>query len=125
MVKTAGDYQWSSWHEYAAMGNLNNGLCCMELPFSSMSKQELCTMVLKINDLAEKEIVQLEQQRMSDKLAMNALMQLLPDNVNVEDLKLMSKVDRRELLRMVLSVGVGKRQLSRLTGVDYSEIRRL
>ena len=125
MVKTAGDYQWSSWHEYAAMGNLNNGLCCMELPFSSMSKQELCTMVLKLNDMAEEEIVPFGQQRMSDSQAMNALMQLLSNNVNVEDLKLMSKADRRELLRMALSVGVGKRQLSRLTGVDYSEIRRL
>ena len=124
-VNTAGDYQWSSWREYAAMGNLNNGLCCMELPFSTMTKQELCTMVLELNDMAEEEIVQFDQQRMSDNQAENALMQSLPIGVKVEDLKLMSKADRRELLRMTLAVGVGKRQLSRLTGVDYSEIRRL
>ena len=125
MVTTAGDFKWSSWHEYAAMGSMENGLCCLELPFSKISKRELCEMVLILNERAEGAGSQISPSRMTDNQALTALKRLFGNQVNIEELKLMSKPDRREILKSALSLGVGVRQLSRLTGVDYSEIRRL
>ncbi len=124
IVKSPDYYRWSSWHEYAFDGTIPHGLCAMTVPFSGMSSQELKRMVTSVNAAYAKSRVGLNEEHLSDAAAKEKLQSLCRGGMTVDDVKLMPTKEKIRFLAAALLSGMGMRQLSRVAGVDFNEVRR-
>lgn len=124
MVKAPGDYRWSSWHEYASNTVLPHSICAMSVPFSGMSSQELKKMVRKVNEAYTQSRIGLNEKHLTDTVATKKLNELCKNGMTIKDIKLLPVKDRISFLAAALLCGIGLRQLSRLTGVDFKDVRR-
>ncbi len=124
MVAIPDDYRWSSWHEYLSRDLLPQSICEFSVPFAGMSRDELCELVLRVNEAYSHDNPRLSSRRLSNHDALNKINDLLPQGMGIDDVPKMEEADRAGLMQSALLAGVGMRQLARILSVDYSAVRR-
>ena len=122
MVTSPSQYRWSSWHEYSPeKPQFGKAICAKSLPFANLTWKELCGLVVNISQSDEPQS-KLEHRRMTDNEARKTLEQLCG---SLDNLAIMPIIDRKHLIRKVISSGITMRQLSRISGIDYKTIYRV
>jgi len=119
------DYPWSSWKEYAFDSN-SNTFCSTRAVFSRISKEDLRELVYTPVEGSEK-ILDIDTD-CSKPVSDSEIKSFLVDSqgiVNPLMVQSLEKSRRNEVLRTMLSLGAGIRQLSRLTGVSFGVIQKL
>lgn len=121
MVASPDQYRWSSWQEYSS-GNLSpvKAICARTLPFASLPWDELCKMVTNVSGGTIELHSKIEYRRMTDNEARQSLSALCGGDIGI--LTTLPKNQRNPLIRKAIGSGVGMRQLSRITGLEYKSI---
>lgn len=125
IVNNILDYPWSSWKEYAFDSN-SNTFCSTRAVFSRISKEDLRELVYTPVEGSEK-ILDIDTD-CSKPVSDSEIKSFLVDSqgiVNPLMVQSLEKSRRNEVLRTMLSLGAGIRQLSRLTGVSFGVIQKL
>ena len=119
-----GWYKWSSWHEYELPDEmLKYSICEQNLPFKSLTREELKAIVLK-NEEPTSFISHVEKKKYSDEEAEALLRSLLPNNQKDADLKKLPKVDKITLAAKCKDYGIKAYQIRNLIGLSESTIYR-
>lgn len=116
MVDSPDQYQWSSWHEYSGSIKVG-GLCCHSLPFSRMTWEDVREMVLKVSQ-TQGDRSRIEHRRLTDSEAID----IITHFSGGEPVKQMRGERRKGVVIAAINAGVGMRQMSRLTKIDYKNI---
>ena len=122
IVQKPGDYKWSSWNEYCLPDEkVVHGICEQQVPFGTMTRDELCALVLHAELDAEKFVIERAKRRMRDEEALSLINRLLPDGSSLRE---SPKPLRQSILEMALQHGVGLRQIERITGISHVTLSR-
>lgn len=116
IADSLGRYRWSSWHEYTG-AKLNQYICAREMPFESMSWDEICQLVKDCNRTSETRCG-IKQPKITDSDA-KELVDRLCGGLNLREYSIK---ERKEIVRKAVALGVKKAQLSRLSGISYGAI---
>ena len=126
IVGKVGDYDWSSWKEYASEVPAALSLCATNAILKRMSFDDLKKLVeapledgvqcLDLNESVKISVGDREiRQHLFDCYG-------IADSIKVQEL---DKEKRNEIIISCMELGAGMRQLSKLTGVTYGVINRL
>ena len=116
IVEHPSQYQWSSWHEYD--GSIKaNCVCDHTLPFTGMSWDEVCELVLNVSEKQSPQ-PRISQRRLTDTEATEILQRICGE----EPVQNMPKERQKKVVENAYAAGVGLRQLSRITKISYGAI---
>ena len=125
-VNKVGDYDWSSWKEYTGEVPVAACLCATNATLKRMPLDDLKELVEAPldDDVPCLELDETVRVTVGDREVRQHLQERwgIADSIKVQELE---KEKRNEIIISCLELGVGLRQLSRLTGVTYGVINRI
>lgn len=123
LVSGPDKYKWSSWREYELpVHEASQGICSIGNSFDNLEWEQLRQIVLNPESPIQTAI---DHETMTEKEARESLRHMLPHHVEAYDLATLPEVERNEILLQALRMGIGIRQLARLTGIGRMSIYRL
>ena len=125
LVRKAVDYEWSSWREFERPALCPIQICSVRSVLSRISLDALIELVneslpktKKILDYDNETVIRMSDERInafiSDECGVN----------NPKDIQAYSKDMRRSILKKVRAFGGSIRQISRITGISESIVKR-
>ena len=122
IVETVEDYPWSSWHDYLSCKCPVNAITETSFMLEQIGMVELCKLVRESvdDDCSTLEIVN----HPSDLEVTEMLLEEC-HGLPIERISSLPKQYRDKILISVLQKGAGVRQLSKLSAIGFSVIRRL
>lgn len=125
LVKKPGWYKWSSWREYELPEKaIEQGICEQTIPFKNLSLKQVKEIVLEEKQ-AEEFVSPIDsRRRFSQTEAEKIVEQLLPENVDLSQVKSLPKEERLSLASKALGHGLSYRQVKSLIDVPHSTIYR-
>ena len=122
IVENVDDYRWSSWHDYLSDKGRVYIITETSFMLEQIGMDNLCSLV---REPVDDDFSSLE--RVTPPTDQEVTEMLLEEchGMPIEKISSLPKQDREKILISVLQKGAGIRQLSKLTAVGFSIIRRL
>lgn len=125
LVTSPADYPWSSWNEYMSDTiDRSLAICDFSYPFSGMDFETLRQTMAHNNELKAFAPFGGAGRRLTDAEAMQVAAQVLPDGVGVDDVVSLPRHQRVAIVQEMHRLDLNFSQISRLTGVSASTVRR-
>ena len=119
------DYPWSSWSEYEHLSSCPMPFCAVSSVLSRISLEELTELVnepmpktSRILDYNNEMPMRLSEDKIREFISKDCGIQ------NPKDLQSYSKQERKAILKEILAFGGSIKQISRITGISESIVRR-
>lgn len=119
------DYPWSSWSEYDNLSSCPMPFCSVSSVLSRISLEALTELVneplaktSRILDYNNETTIRLNEDKIREFISKDCGIQ------NPKEIQSYSKQERRAILKEILAFGGSIRQISRLTGISESIVRR-
>lgn len=135
IVQSVGDYPWSSWQEYTGEAPSALSLCATNVVLKRTPLSDLRELIDNpvSDDVTILDIDEKPHKTIGDQEVRQYLIDHFPifnrsssDNpVEGFDVQALDKGLRNDIIRSLLKLGAGFRQISRITGVPYGVIHRL
>ena len=122
MVENVEDYRWSSWHDYLSGKGCVNAITETSFLLEQIGMDELCRLV---RESVDDDCSSLEKVDPPSDLEVREMLLEESRGMSIERISTLPKHNRDRILISVLQKGAGIRQLSKLTSVGFSVIRRL
>ena len=125
IVAAPGDYRWSSWNEYMSDTiDRSSAICDFSCPFPGLDFDTLRQTMARNNELKAFIPFGDAGRRLTGGEAMQAAAQVLPDDVAVSEVVSLPRHQRVGIVQGMRRLGLSFNQISRLTGVSASTVRR-
>jgi len=125
IVAAPGDYRWSSWNEYMSDTiDRSSAICDFSCPFPGLDFDTLRQTMARNNELKAFIPFGDAGRRLTGGEAMQAAAQVLPDDVAVSEVVSLPRHQRVGIVQGMRRMGLSFNQISRLTGVSASTVRR-
>jgi REP element-mobilizing transposase RayT len=125
IVSAPGEYPWSSWSEYENLRCCPMPFCAVSSVLSRISWEALNELVneplpktSRILDYNNETTIRLNEEKIREFICKDCEFQ------NPKDIQTLSKPERKAVLKKILDFGGSIRQISRLTGLSESIVRR-
>ena len=119
------DYPWSSWSEYEHLGSCPMPFCSVSSVLSRISLKELTELVneplpktSRFLDYNNEMPIRLSEEKIREFISKDCKIQ------NPKEIQLYSKQERKAVLKEILAFGGSIKQISRITGISESIVRR-
>lgn len=119
------DYTWSSWGEYEHQKSCPMPFCSVSSVLSRISLEELAELVNEplpktslILDYNNETKIRLNEEKIREFISKDCKIQ------NPKDIQSYSKQERKAVLKEILAFGGSIKQISRITGISESIVRR-
>lgn len=125
LVSSPADYPWSSWTEYMSDTiDRSMTICDFRYPFPGMDFELLRQTMAHNNELKAFVPFGGVDRRLTDAEAVQVATQVLPDGVEVNNVVSLPRDQRIAIVQRFYQFGLNFSQISRLTGVSASTVRR-
>ena len=125
IAATPDAYRWSSWGEYMSdTFDRTQSLCDFSFPFSGLTYEQMRKAMLHNNEL--KSVVPFgdDIRQMDDAEAVRLATDAMPQGVGIKNVPMLPREQREAVVRNLRSLGLAPNQISRLTGVSETSVRR-
>lgn len=125
IVSAPGDYPWSSWSEYmSSTFDHTSALCDFIYPFQGLTIDKLRQAMMHNKELKQFVPFGDSEHRITDDEAVQMAMQVLPEGVGIKNVSSLPRARRVALVCDLHHMGLGLNQISRLTTISESTVRR-
>lgn len=125
LVSSPVDYKWSSWNEYMLPDIVRgHGICDLTFPFSGLTVDELRQTLAHNIELKPFVLFASENHRLSEQEAMAMAREVLPEVIEFKNVLDLPREQRISVVQELHQKGLGLSQISRLTGISETSVRR-
>lgn len=122
IVESVEDYPWSSWHEYVPNKGCVNAISETSFMLEQIGMDDLCRLV---RESVDDNCSSMEKDTSPSDLEVTEMLLKECHGIPIVSISSLPKQERDRILFSVLQKGAGIRQLSKLSAVGFSIIRRL
>lgn len=126
LVTSAGDYDWSSWHEYEKRNTGITDICNSAAVLRRIPWEELYDYVCGGDD-SDGGIFEMDNEPPRS-ITDNAIKVFLSTQYGIKNLMELQNIDKKQRNEIIIKTceqGAGFRQLARITGISYGIIQRV
>lgn len=125
IVSSPSDYRWCSWKEYISPDSVRGlEICDITFPFQGLTIDELRQTLAHNNELKTYIPFAGESRRLTDQEAIAMANELMPEGVELNKVLDLPRNNRIAIVQDLHQNGLGVCQISRLTGMCETTVRR-